>query len=284
MRRIQGTGKARRPPAAYPRMLIVMDALIALETAIQRRRADFDTAAFAVIDFDNTCIVNDIGEATLAFMCANHLLRYGELLPSGPEPCGTAYHERVFRHYHEILGQGDIRAASLLCARILAGFTPAEARAVVTATLDAEGTHAAERELYGVRIGCGLAARGAVRGLIAFAAENAIAVWIVSASPAIAVATAMERFGIAGKLIALRHRMAGAILSAEIEKPQSIAEGKVACIKTFIDPHRRPLLAVGDSIYDLPMIEYAELGAVVARDNAMTRLAGQRGWPLLPSS
>ena len=55
---------------------------------------------FGVLDFDNTCIVNDVGEATLAFMCRNQLLRYGELLPSGAQPCDRGYHERVFRHYH----------------------------------------------------------------------------------------------------------------------------------------------------------------------------------------
>ena len=117
-----------------------MDALPALETAIRQRLCAEGEADFAVVDFDNTCIVNDIGEATLAFMCANSLLRYGGLLSGQVEPCSADYHARVFRHYHRILAQGDIRGASLLCARIFAGFRRDEAAAVVAATLDAEGT------------------------------------------------------------------------------------------------------------------------------------------------
>ena len=60
-----------------------MDASSALEAAIKARIRDARDQPFAVLDFDNTCIVNDVGEATLAFICRNHLLRCGELMPSG---------------------------------------------------------------------------------------------------------------------------------------------------------------------------------------------------------
>lgn len=260
-----------------------MDALTSLETAIRQRLDGEPDQAFAVLDFDNTCIVNDVGEAVLAFMCRNHLLKYGELLPSGSEPCGAAYHERVFRHYYELMNQGDIRAASLLCARILAGFRREEAAALVAATLDAEGTDPGEVELYGRRVAHGLAVRPVLRRLIEFSAANNIQIWIVSASPAIAVEAAMQRFGLHGNLIALQHRTRDGMLSPALDQPYSIAEGKVECIKTFIDGGRRPLFAVGDSVYDLPMVEYAELHAVVERDNALTQVARQRGWFVLPS-
>jgi phosphoserine phosphatase len=72
------------------------------------------------------------------------------------------------------------------------------------------------------------------------------------------------------------------VLSRALDEPHSIAEGKVDCIKAFIDRSRRPLFAVGDSVYDLPMLEYAELAAVVGRDNAMTQEARRRGWFVLP--
>ena len=137
---------------------MTMDALTALEAAIRARIVGAREQPFAVLDFDNTCIVNDVGEATLAFMCRNRLLRCGELLPSGAQPCSPAYHERVFRHYHQVLDGGDIRSASLLCARILAGFKRDEAAAVVSAALDAEGNVPGETELYGISIARGLAA------------------------------------------------------------------------------------------------------------------------------
>src|ERR1700712_5325230 len=112
---------------------MIMDAPADLEAAIRARIDGAPVQPFAVLDFDNTCIVNDVGEATLAFMCRNQLLRHGGLLPAGAQDCDPSYHERVFRHYHELLGGGDIRAASLLCARILAGLEPGAAAATVAA-------------------------------------------------------------------------------------------------------------------------------------------------------
>lgn len=265
-----------------PSDLLMMDGLPALETAIDERIAQSRANAFAVLDFDNTCIVNDVGEAALAFVCRNHLLRYGGLLPSGPHDCTPAYHAQVFRHYHRILEQGDIRGASLLCARIFAGFRHDEAADLMAATLDVEGTVPGEGELYGLRIAHGLAVRPVMRALIDFCAARSIAIWIVSASPALAVGAAMQRFSIAGNLIALRHRSENGVLTPEVEQPCSIAEGKVDCIKAFIHASRPPLLAVGDSVYDLPMVD-AELPAVVERDNALTREARRRGWYVLTS-
>jgi phosphoserine phosphatase len=259
------------------------DPLTAFEAAIKARLAGAPERPFAVLDFDNTCIVNDVGEATLAFMCRHHLLRYGELLPGGAQPCDPPYHERVFRHYYQLLDGGEIRAASLLCARMLAGFTPQDAAAVVSAAIDAEGTVPGETELYGVPVARGLEVRPALRRLIDFSAANDIQAWIVSASPEIAVRAAMARFGLSGNLIGLRHRIDGEILSHALDEPHSIAEGKVDCIKRFVDGRRRPLFAVGDSVYDLPMVEYADLHAVVERDNALTQEARRRGWFVLPS-
>jgi phosphoserine phosphatase len=260
-----------------------IDAVTALGAAIGARLDGARDQPFAVLDFDNTCIVNDIGEATLAFMCRNHLLRCGDLLPSGNQPCGPAYHEQVFRCYHQILNQGDIRTASLLCARILAGFKTDEATAIVTAALDAEGEVPGATALYGLPIAHGLAVRPSLQRLIDFSAASDIQIWIVSASPEIAVRAAMQRFGLGGNLIGLRHRIDNGILSHTIDEPHSIAEGKVDCIKTFIHESRRPLFAVGDSVYDLPMIEYAELHAVVERDGALTQEARRRGWFVLPA-
>src|ERR1700722_5506610 len=259
-----------------------MDASRALEAAIKARIRDARDQPFAVLDFDNTCIVNDVGEATLAFICRNHLLRCGELMPCGARLYDPAYHEQVFRRYHELLNGGDIRSASLLCAGILAGFSPDEAAATVSAALDAEGATPGATELYGIPIALGIAVRPALRRLIDFSAANNIQVWIVSASPQIAVQAAMRRFGLAGHLIALRHRLDNEVLTQTLDQPHSIAQGKVDCIKRYIDGTRRPLFAVGDSVYDLPMIEYADLHAVVARDNDLTQEARRRGWFVLP--
>jgi phosphoserine phosphatase len=235
-------------------LALIMDASTALEAAISRSIDGAPGRPYAVLDFDNTCIVNDVGEATLAFICRNQLLRCGELLRCGTQTC-EPYHERVFRHYYELLHGGDIRAASLLCAGVLAGFKPHEAAAAVSAALDAEGTVPGRTELYGISIARGLMVRPGLRRLIDFSTANNIHIWIVSASPEIAVRTAMARFGLGGNLIGLRHRVSGDVLSPALDEPHSIAHGKVDCIKEFIDGKRRPLFGVGDSVHDLPMVE-----------------------------
>jgi phosphoserine phosphatase len=239
---------------------------------------------FATLDFDNTCIVNDVAEATLAHMCRNCLLRCGDLLPWGRRHCGKEYHEQVFRHYHDLLNRGDIQSASLLCAKMFAGLMRDEAEAIVSVSMDVEGNIPRLGELYGVPIWRGLTVRPVLRKLIEFLVANNVQIWIVSASPEIAVRTAMVRFGLTGQVIALRNKMDDLVLSMELEQPYSIGEGKVDCIKKFIDPGKRPLFGVGDSVHDLPMIEYADVHAVVDADDALAREARRRGWFILRSS
>ena len=47
--------------------------LTVLQKEIQDQLMQSEGDVFAVFDFDNTCIVNDILEATLAFVCKNRL-------------------------------------------------------------------------------------------------------------------------------------------------------------------------------------------------------------------
>jgi phosphoserine phosphatase len=166
---------------------------------------------------------------------------------------------------------------------MFAGFKRHEAAAVASAALDAEGAVPGAAELFGIRIARGLAVRPGLRRLMEFSAASNIKIWIVSASPEIAVQAAMQRFGLSGNLIGLRHRVDDGVLSHALDEPHSIAEGKVDCIKRFIDGKRRPLFAVGDSVHDLAMVEYADLHAVVEHDNALTQEARRRRWFVLPS-
>jgi phosphoserine phosphatase len=259
-----------------------MDVLAALKVSIRESLEHRGGQPFAVLDFDNTCIVNDIAEATLAHICRNQLLRRDDLLPSRVRLGAAAYHQQVFRRYYELLHRGDYQSACLLCAGVLAGFTSNEAEDIVAAAIDAEGSIPGAAELYGVTIARGLAVRTDLRNLIDFSEANDIQVWIVSASPEIAVRTAKNRFGLRGRLIALRSRMDGAVISLDVDPPCPIEEGKIDCIRTFIDDRNRPLFAVGDSIHDLPMIAYADIHAVVDCGNALTEEARRRGWFILP--
>jgi phosphoserine phosphatase len=261
-----------------------MGGFASLQERISARIDILQDQPFAILDFDNTCIVNDVAEATLAHMCRNCLLRCGDLLPSGRRHCNKEYHEQVFRYYYWLLNRGDVQSASLLCAKMLAGFGWNEASSMVSASIDADGNVPRRDELYGVSVSRGIAVRPVVRKLIEFLEASKVNIWIVSASPEIAVKTAMLRFGLPGRIIALRNKMDGLVLSMELNRPYSIGQGKVDCIKTFIDPGKRPVFGIGDSVHDLPMIEYAEIRAVINADDALAREAHRRGWFILQSS
>ena len=56
------------------------DPLALVKEAIEKKIPEAGNQPFAVFDFDNTCIINDIGEAMFAFLCRNKLLKNNNLL------------------------------------------------------------------------------------------------------------------------------------------------------------------------------------------------------------
>lgn len=237
--------------------------------------------AFAVFDFDNTCIIHDAGEACLAFLCKNRLLRDDSLLGVPFRGSRASYHEQVFRRYWEILDEEDVLPAYELAAAMFSGFSREEAEETARCAIEQEGRDIGKGELFGISIARGLAPRPAVLDLMSDLASRGTAVWIVSASPAPAVRAAMEAFGVSGSLIAMESIEKEGVFTRELRRPYSIAEGKVSCIRAYIHPSRRPMLAVGDSANDLAMIEYADRGAVVDRGSRMIGMARERGWIVL---
>src|SRR3989344_2088617 len=108
---------------------------------------------FAIFDFDNTCIMNDIAEATLAYLCGNKRLRDTGLLGEGRETEDSAdYHERVFHTYYALLKDGRIKTAYMLNARMFSGFTPGEAEAVALAAITEEGSRIGSKLLYSLHL------------------------------------------------------------------------------------------------------------------------------------
>lgn len=241
------------------------------------KAAENQEKPFAVFDFDNTCIVNDIGEAVFAHLCRNKLLKDRAILPSGD----GEYHERVFKHYYALLEEGDIVTAYLLAAQVLSGFTLEEIGSLVSETLVSEGTEIQKTELFGIAITKGIRVRPEIPEMFDFLQENGIAIWVVSASPEATVRAAMQYFNLPGTAIGLRNETDGAVLTADIKTPYSISDGKIDCIQTSIDPVQRPVFAIGDSMNDFPMLEYSRSRAVVDRKNELSRIAAARGWPAL---
>src|SRR3989344_2215327 len=113
------------------------DRIALVRKAIEERFDGTNENPFAVFDFDNTCIINDIGEATFAYLCGHELLRDRNLL--GEKDESDTYNERVFHTYHGLLKEGKVKAAYMLCTMVFSGFTPGEAEALALAAITEEG-------------------------------------------------------------------------------------------------------------------------------------------------
>jgi HAD superfamily phosphoserine phosphatase-like hydrolase len=142
-----------------------------------------------------------------------------------------------------------------------------------------EGEEIGKTELFGVEINKGIKLREHVIELMDFVRERGIIIWIVTASPEIVIRAALNCFKIDANLIGVRNVVVDGKFTADLESPTPITAGKVECIKKFID--KMPLIGVGDSINDLPMLEYCKIKVVVDRQNPLAEKAIKEGWFLI---
>ncbi|MGH7203415.1 MAG: hypothetical protein ACREHC_03155 [Candidatus Levyibacteriota bacterium] len=136
-----------------------------LQKDIREKVRNHAGSPFAVFDFDNTCIVNDIEEATFAYLCKNGLLKDKTLLG---EKADNDYHEHVFTHYYELLDEGKTEEAYMLCAQMFSHFTPQGAEAVTLTAIKEEGNELGTQVIFGRTIAKGLRVRPQVRLLMEF--------------------------------------------------------------------------------------------------------------------
>lgn len=235
---------------------------------------------FAVFDFDNTCIENDIQEATLAYLCRNRFLRNSKLAEVSLSEDVDEFHESVFRNYHNLLRKKDVLGAYRYAIRTLAGFSTEDIKELTLETIKDEGEVIIEAELFGIKIARGLRVRNAVREIMEKLTEEGIEIWVVSASSEPVVAAALAQFKLPGKCVGMKLKEENGVFVDMLIEPLSVLEGKVDCIKQFIHPSVRPLVGVGDSMNDLPMLEYAEEKIVVDRGNELAEKAREEEWEI----
>jgi len=247
---------------------------------IKQKLSKTAKGSFAVFDFDNTCIVNDIGEAVLMYLARNKLFKDPNLLPEKFIDA-ESYSHAVFFHYHELLDEEKIWEAYQFCTKILSGFTPAEVADITKKALEFEGTGIKEEELFGKKVQRGIVLRQSVVELLKITDELGIKKWIVTSSPELVVKAAMEYFNIQTNLIGVSNILKNGLLTQELKTPIPIREDKVTAIKEYIDPKETPIMAVGDSMNDLWMLEYAQLKVVVKKNEKLVSLAQGRGWEVL---
>jgi phosphoserine phosphatase len=226
--------------------------------------------------------VNDITEATLHYMARNNLFRDKNLLGNsfkGRE--NKIYSKAVFNHYYALLDKGSIKEAYEFISKILSGFNINEISLLVNEVIDFEGKDITTDKLFGIEITKGIKPREQIIRLIDILKNNGVEVWIITSSIEVLVKELMKHFNIKAKVIGVRNIIIDNTFTAQLKKPLSMFEGKVECIKKFIDPEKNPLLGAGDSIYDLSMLEYCKIKVVIDRQNALTSKARKNNWFLI---
>lgn len=220
---------------------------------------------YAVFDFDGSIIFNDSAEAVLLRMA----------LDNYPNAVDN------FKRYYSLLDAGDTRAAYRFGASTLQGLSITEVDELVRRTMELEGREIFREKRFGYTVNRGIALRTVVMDLFYRCQNHSIDVWVVSASPDIIVRSALKYFGLRAKVIGVRNIVNDELITAELREPLSIFEGKVACIQELIHPNVQPLLGIGDSMNDLPMLRYSRCRGVVKRSNPLAEIAIAEGWPLL---
>lgn len=214
-------------------------------------------APLAVLDADGTLWAGDVGLMLFEWMVHGRRLR----APTAPriaaelsamkEPATGDLHRdawRLFELYRD--GRYPERDVCMLMAWAFAGYRDDEARAECRAALDAAGL-------------AGLVHEG-VRALLAGLRELGLRVIVVSASPAWGVELGCGPLGIeAADVRAIEAVRDGAgVVEADVLPPVTYREGKVEAIHA-ITGGARPLVVLGDSAGDLPMLADATLAVAI---------------------
>ena len=249
-----------------------------------RRRLDqipVTEGEYAVFDFDNTCIYNDIGEAVLAYLCLERKLKNLFLLDE--EYPSAYYYKKVFERFCDLSDRGDILGASKLAYLALVGYSRQEIEQIVGEVLGYEGYELGEQDIFGRKFAKGLRIRGEAKELMDLARHRKSGLWVVTASGQVLVESMLRRwfpeypFGCIG----LTSEEEKGLLTERLVGPLPVLENKVTAIQARIHSTRRPILAAGDSPNDRAMLEYAEIKVVADRGNDLTRIARERGWYLI---
>ena len=191
------------------------------------------------------------------------------------------YSKAVFDHYYKLLDDGKVKEAYELSVKILSGFAVDEINSLVGEVIKFESENISTAEVWGRKIAKGIKPKEQVIELVDFLKNNGVEVWIVSSSSEILVRSAMKHFNIKADIIGIRNTVIKGKLTSKLEKPLPIIEGKVDCIKKFINSAKRPVIGAGDGINDLPMLEYCEIKVVVGLNNTLAKMAEQNRWFLI---
>ena len=277
------------------------------------------TPPLAVLDWDNTCIYNDIGEASFfdlierleyrfeldAFwetipleLGREELRELWRSIPSAPLPSlreDSAYGDfraRFGHLYDSVLETKGTREAYAWAPRLLVGYTPEAMIARTDALIDRQLATPIGRTEWtssdGVRIRLheGIRLFAPIVALIRELEASGFEVWVVSASPRVQVIPFARRVGVpSDRILAMTNAVRDGTLTSEVLPPITFREGKVEAIERGAG--RMPLLAIGDTYTDFEMLDAAHREGGVAilldrGDETVRRHAERSGWFVQP--
>lgn len=225
-----------------------------LHEMIERHRTGPSAAErpLATLDWDNTMIRGDIGEAVLEWLDqqdqGGRIHTYERLCAEEGKPIGYPW-----------------------CAYQVAGLTMEGARALAR---DVADLYLADGRIH---------LRDEMRDLVAALHEAGWEVWVVSASAEPLVQAFAERYGLpAERVIGMRLAIdeAGTLLP-HLDGPNTFRQGKVDAIDQRIG--RRPVFAAGDTETDLEMLRCAKHRLLMDRgDPPIRAIADAEGWWVQP--
>lgn len=246
-------------------------------------RGDVPTCPFAVFDYDNTLVENDLQQAFIAYVCRHQLIRNTTLLHDTNLffTDNKAYHDVFFKHYYGLLAQGVTKESFIFLARALAGFRIDEIENLVEAIFKEQGNILGSEEYLGVTITKGFRLREKVHDMINECKKRGIAPYVISASPEVLVRAGLKHLGVeVSGCVAVTLEVQDGVLLDSVVEPIPAEEGKISCIQKYIhtDP---PVLGFGDTMNDFNMLTYTKVKVVIDRANELTAIAKDNGWYII---
>ncbi len=240
----------------------------------------------AALDFDDTCIAGDLGDAIFHHAAAAGSLA-ADVLPGWRSVAPPGAPDWLAAVEHALAAGGPARAYGFVL-EAFAGWPLEAFRAHCRDTLSAE----LEAPVGGQRLGgpsgsrvrSGIRFRTRVGALVGRLRDLGWQVWVVSGSAEWAVEVAVERFGVApGRVRGQRVVVRDGLLTGEGVSPAVFGPGKVAVLEPLLE--HPPDLALGDSPNDRELLGWARAAVVMdAGDaNSLGREARARGWAVEPT-
>ena len=235
----------------------------------------------AIFDCDGTVIRGDVGEAMFYRQIERFLFRRSpaELWPDHPRrvelderfrrlsalapgarkesPDSGPFADILLAWYFGQIADGQVSKACADIVRLLAGFTPAEARAIAEDTCADEMAAPLGTRRLGTRdLPRGVRFLADALDLLRELQQRKFEIWAVSGSNRWSVEPVFGRLGIGrDRVVGLEMRERDGLLTSEAIEPVPIREGKIPAFRRATP--RMPVFVASDSKNDVPLFLYS---------------------------